>query len=267
MPRRSISTSPLTCTWAGISSAQLSVATGVFAHGATGTGIAIACLADPPGYLWSFPRPDHLAVGIGARADCGWSARTLRAVTRHWLDATGLAPGARLEPYGWPIPSLAAADLEAERAAGPRWMLLGDAAGLVDPLTREGIYFALRSGEWAAETIAREPGQAARGYAARLRDEVYPELVRAARACDGFFDAPFLALMLDAVARSPRIAAVLVDLVAGRQPYRGLRRRLLRTREWAYAWRLARLRLGLGGERPRHATTRAGRLDTPVDGA
>src|SRR5205814_646916 len=67
------------------------------------------------GYLWSFPRPDHLAVGIGARADCGWSARALRAVTRHWLDATGLAPGARLEPYGWPIPSLAAADLETER--------------------------------------------------------------------------------------------------------------------------------------------------------
>src|SRR5438093_6117640 len=33
--------------------AQLSIATGVFAHGATGTGIAIACLADPPGYLWS----------------------------------------------------------------------------------------------------------------------------------------------------------------------------------------------------------------------
>src|SRR5205814_646914 len=148
-------------------------------------------------------------------------------------------------------------------AAGPRWMLLGDAAGLVDPLTREGIYFALRSGEWAAETTAREPGQAARGYAARLRDEVYPELVRAARACDGFFDAPFLALMLDAVARSPRIAAVLVDLVAGRQPYRGLRRRLLRTREWGYAWRLARLRLGFGrragrdGGPSRRATRRA----------
>jgi flavin-dependent dehydrogenase len=235
--------------------AQLSIATGVFAHGATGTGIAIACLADPPGYLWSFPRPDHLAVGIGAPADCGVGARALRALVRDWLDATGLAPGAPLEPYGWPIPSLAAADLEAEQAAGPRWMLLGDAAGLVDPLTREGIYFALRSGEWAAEAIAREPGHAARDYAARLRDEVYPELARAARSCDGFFDAPFLALMIDAVARSPRIAAVLVDLVAGRQPYRGLRRRLLRTREWAYAWRLARLRLGLGGGRAAAAVT------------
>jgi geranylgeranyl reductase family protein len=224
--------------------AQLSVATGFFAHGASSTAIAIAVLADPPGYLWAFPRSDHLAVGIGAPADCGVSARRLRAVTRDWLGATGLARGARLEPYGWPIPSLAASDLDRERPAGPRWMLLGDAAGLVDPLTREGLYFALRSGEWAASAIAADPASAARRYEARLRDEVYPELARAARRCDGFFDAPFLGLMVDAVARSSRIAAVLVDLIAGRQPYRGLRRRLLKTREWRYAWHLARLRLG-----------------------
>jgi len=224
--------------------AQLSVATGFFVHGASSTAIAIAVRADPPGYLWSFPRPDHLAVGIGAPADCGVSARRLRAVTRDWLGATGLAPGARLERYGWPIPSLAAPDLDRERPAGGRWMLLGDAAGLVDPLTREGLYFALRSGEWAAEALAREPAGGGRRYEAHLRDEVYPELARAARRCQGFFDAPFLGLLIEAVARSPRIADVLVDLIAGRQPYRGLRRRLLKTREWGYAWRLARLRLG-----------------------
>ena len=42
-------------------------------------------------------------------------------------------------------------------------MLLGDAAGLVDPLTREGIYYALLSGLWAAEAIAGDAGGRAGG--------------------------------------------------------------------------------------------------------
>ena len=55
--------------------------------------------------------------------------------------------------YAWPIPSLRAADVDAEQPAGDGWMLLGDAAGLVDPITREGIYFALRSGLLAAQAL------------------------------------------------------------------------------------------------------------------
>jgi flavin-dependent dehydrogenase len=52
--------------------------------------------------------------------------------------------------------------------AGPRWCLLGDAAGLVDPVTREGICFALRS----AESIAAALGAAdqARDFTMRLFD-------------------------------------------------------------------------------------------------
>src|SRR6476659_4094507 len=46
--------------------ADLSIATGFFVHGVASTTVAIAFEEDPPGYLWSFPRPDHLAVGICA---------------------------------------------------------------------------------------------------------------------------------------------------------------------------------------------------------
>jgi len=246
--------------------AQLSIAAGVFAHGATTTMIDLACLAEPPGYLWSFPRPDHLAVGIGCPADRGVTAHALQTASRRWLERAGMAPAARLESYGWPIPSLTAADLARERPAGPRWMLLGDAAGLVDPLTREGIYFALLSGAWAAEALVKDPGRAASTYAARLREEIHPELSRAARLRDGFFRADFLGLLLQALAESPRIAAVMADLIAGRQPYRGLRRRLLATGEWRHAGRLAALatRDLLRADRARGARRGARRLDTPL---
>ncbi len=217
---------------------QLSIATGFFAHGLSSSDIDVAFLADPPGYLWSFPRRGHLAIGSGAQADCTTSD-ALRTVTRAWMDGRGLAREARLEPYSWPIPSLDASDFAVERAAGPRWLLVGDAAGLVDPITREGIFFALQSGVLAARAVAGG-GDVAAAYRAALAEDVYPELSCAARLKSGFFRGPFVRLVVQALGQSPGIRAVMADLIAGRQPYRTLRRRLLATFEIGLAWQLLR---------------------------
>ena len=214
---------------------QLSIATGFFAYGATSRDIVIEFVAEPPGYIWSFPRPDHLAIGICAQADAGFTAEALRQMTRAWLEKTGLARGARLMPYSWPIPSLDARDFYGLELAGPRWCLVGDAAGLVDPITREGIFFALASGEWAADALAA--GLAPARYASRVRDEAIVELAQAARLRSMFFAPRFLALLMEALQESASVRAVMADLVAGRQPYATLRRRLLETFEVGLAWR------------------------------
>ena len=213
---------------------QLSIATGFFAHGVTSDEIVIELTGDPPGYIWSFPRPDHLAVGICAQADAGITAAALRAHTRRWIDAAQIASGARLEPYAWPIPSLTAQDFAALPVAGSRWALAGDAAGLVDPITREGIYFALASGAWIAEALAAaDPGV----YAERVRDDAVAELARAARLKAGFFRPAFMGLTIRALDESAAIRAVMADLVAGRQPYATLKWRLVKTFEVRLAWR------------------------------
>jgi geranylgeranyl reductase family protein len=214
---------------------QISIATGFFARGLTSSEIVVRFTDTPPGYAWSFPRPDHLAIGVCAQADAT-SAAALRAWTRNWIDASGLARGATsLDAYAWPIPSLGPDDFDRERASGPRWMLVGDAAGLVDSITREGIFFALQSADAAAEAILAGADPAAR-YDAALRRDVYPELRHAARLKAGFFQPRFTRLLVAALER-PAIAAIMADLVAGRQSYRGLRRRLLRTLEVRLAWR------------------------------
>jgi geranylgeranyl reductase family protein len=219
------------------SRAELTVATGYFAHGATSDEITIELTTDPPGYFWSFPRPSHLAVGVCAPAAAGRSAAALRAAARRWIERTGLGAGARLEPYSWPIPSLPPAAFTSLRVSGPGWFLVGDAAGLVDPITREGIYFALASGGWAAEAAA--DGHAASGrYADRVRDEVASELSRAARYQAGFFTPRFAALLVSALEHSAAIRSVMLDLIAGRQGYRGLKWRLIRTLEVGLACRL-----------------------------
>jgi len=113
-------------------------------------------------------------------------------------------------------------------------MLVGDAAGLVDPIPREGIFFALESG--AAAAAALIAGSAAGGYAATPHRDIVPELQRAARLKAAFFTPPFLRL-LPAALQSASVRAVMADLIAGRQPYRTLKWRLLKTFEVALAWR------------------------------
>jgi geranylgeranyl reductase family protein len=218
--------------------ADLSIATGYFAHGATSDEIVVELTADPPGYIWSFPRPGHLAIGICAQANEGATAGALRVRTVEWIRQMSLAHGASLEPYSWPIPSLTAAGFGSLTTSGPGWFLAGDAAGLVDPITREGIYFALRSGEWAAQAAASTDGASYTRYRERIHDEIGADLARAARYKAGFFRPRFTRLLIDALRESAGIRAVMADLVAGRRAYSTLKWSLAKTFEVGLAWRL-----------------------------
>ena len=209
---------------------QLSIATGFFADGVTSHEIVIEITTDPPGYIWSFPRPDHLAVGICAQADSGCRPDDLARRCLAWIDATGIARGASLRRYSWPIPSLSSRDFGGLDISGSRFVLVGDAAGLVDPITREGIVHALHSATIASESLlsSRPPWYE---YGARIREELAPELARAARFKAGFFKPRFSRLLLRALEESAPIRRVMADLVAGEQSYRGLKWRLARTLE------------------------------------
>jgi geranylgeranyl reductase family protein len=216
---------------------DLSVATGYYVRGVTSAEIAIDFDETPTGYVWSFPRRDHLAVGACGQAD-SVSSPALFARSAAWIRRN--VPNAdRLERYSWPIPSLSEAALRAARPSGKSWMLVGDAAGLVDPITREGIFFALVSAEHAAASLAGPAAEVE--YARRLNETVYAELIRAAQLKARFFRPELLALLVRALKRSAAVRAIMADLVAGRQTYAGLRRRLLSTLEWRLMFELFRL--------------------------
>jgi geranylgeranyl reductase family protein len=217
---------------------QLSIATGFFAHGVTSGEIVIEFVADPPGYIWSFPRPTHLAIGICTQADRSSNVTRLRHAAAAWIRRTGIAAGARLEPYSWPIPSLPAADFAALAPSGPGWYLIGDAAGLVDPITREGIYFALLSAQWTADAILSGAAAAPQQYARRVREDIGADLGRAARFKELFFRPRFTRLLIEALQHSAGIRAVMADLVAGQQDYAGLKWRLVKTLRPGLAARL-----------------------------
>jgi flavin-dependent dehydrogenase len=144
--------------------------------------------------------------------------------------------------YAHTIPSPTADPASLLAIAGPRWALVGDAAGLADPITGEGIGPALAS---AAELAAalRADGSAAR-YPARVAGGFGRELLRAAALHARFYTPGFTARMVRYAVRSRSVAGVLSELVLGDQGYIGLRRRLLRALP-SLAAGTVRARLGL----------------------
>lgn len=102
------------------------------------------------GYLWIFPKADHLSVGIAAlHPKRGELQNTLAQV----MERFGISlEGAFL--HGHPIPIYTIR----QPISTARSLLVGDAAGLVDPLSGEGIRYAIKSGRLAAEAIlSRHP--------------------------------------------------------------------------------------------------------------
>jgi flavin-dependent dehydrogenase len=113
------------------------------------------------GYLWIFPKAEHLSVGIGAlHPQPGELQGTLQRVMEQYQ-----VPIQGLPMHGHPVPIYT----RREKISTARALLVGDAAGLVDPLNGEGIRYAVQSGRLAAEAIlADQIGQ----YEKRIHQQI-----------------------------------------------------------------------------------------------
>jgi flavin-dependent dehydrogenase len=153
------------------------------------------------------------------------------------LLSEGLSPGGGVEErlravaerYAARIPGLAPETLDARRAAGDDWALLGDAAGFADPVTGEGIYYALRSAELFAECYLSGD---VNSYELKWRADFGRELRRASkmrrRFYGDFWGGPFTDRMIKLARAHPGIRRTLRELVTGDQGYVDLKRTLAR---------------------------------------
>ena len=170
------------------------------------------------GYGWIFPKADHLSVGVGVFMR-GAARRRLRDELARYLHAVGLGEASVRRVRGAPIP------VRPRRyAARGRVLLAGDAAGLADPLTGEGISLAILSGRLAAESLlaARlDSRSVARVYVASLQQSILRDLRIARGLAWVLYGRPALARRL--VPRLGQLAGeALTEVVAGRRTYRAL---------------------------------------------
>jgi flavin-dependent dehydrogenase len=204
---------------------RLTMAAGWFAPGSA--PMLVRFLPGLAGYLWLFPRPDHVGVGICAPLAAAPTrdlvARLEREVARSF---PALARDEDGGVYAHTIPSPSPDASSIREIAGEGWALVGDAAAVADPITGEGIYYALRSAVLLAQTL-REDGSPRR-YPQRALDDFGADLLKAAALHARFYAPAFAGRMIRYAARSPSIRGVLGDLVLGDQGYVGLKRRLLR---------------------------------------
>jgi flavin-dependent dehydrogenase len=190
--------------------------------------IKVKFLKQFEGYLWSFPRADHISVGICAKMGQTSSQQLRRHLDDFVRDEKIPMGGAQL--YSHVLPSPEPQTLRARRILGRNWAMAGDAAACVDPITGEGLYYALRSGELLAEALIEGQPEA---YPERLRAAFSADLEFAAQIARKVFRGTFLGgaittRMVQLVNYSPTFRDLIRDIFSGSQDYRSLKQRLWR---------------------------------------
>jgi len=180
-----------------------------------------------PGYGWAFPGPGpaNAGIGLGLRSDRRRAAEATRALPgfledlrRLGLLATGGEPASL---GGW----LKMGMVGTVPARG-RVLLVGDAAGLVNPLQGEGISQAMASGAAAATAVLRAPATAAASYRRALADQRLPYMAVAASVHAGMLGRPRVIAAAGRALTAPGVGRAIAgvwslswnDLVAGASP-------------------------------------------------
>jgi flavin-dependent dehydrogenase len=197
-----------------------------------GAGDSPASRAVPEGYAYIFPKRDHVNIGIGyvlsyyrhAIADSPYDLQHqfidhLRR--RHLVQGESVRENFTpfLIPVDGPLPV----------PARGRVLLSGDAGGFVNGFTAEGIYYAMVSGELAADAVlADDPRPVADRYRRMVDDEIGDELRDSVLLRRYLFaDRRRVVAVIDGARRAQGLTRLILDFARGRMSYRALRRRIL----------------------------------------
>lgn len=179
----------------------------------------------PGGYGWIFPKGDVLSVGVGTfLRRVGSLSGYLSRYVGHYFRPDGQNG----KPAGHPIP-IGGQFLE---IAGERAVLVGDAAGFADPLFGEGIYYALRTGQMAAEVVAGtlRGRDSLASYGRAAAEEITSQLWVARRLACFFYRFP--RFFHYHVVRKKRIVEKFLETVGGEATYRQFARWVVQNLGW-----------------------------------
>ncbi len=137
--------------------------------------------AFPGGYAWVFPKGDHLSIGVGGPAALSaWMKTYYDQLVQFMERDHGLKILETRSNKAWPIP----VRVKRSRFHSGNVLVAGDAGGLTDPLTGEGIYYAVRSGILAGRACAASlagDSEAFENYTRLVNSELMSDLEAANR--------------------------------------------------------------------------------------
>jgi geranylgeranyl reductase family protein len=171
----------------------------------------------PHGYAWAFPKQQHLSIGVLSMVQGG---RDLKCSLARYLDLLGCRAVTQVERHGFVIP------IRPRR--GPfvdkRILLVGDAAGFADPVTGEGISFAIQSGLMAAQSLIEpqlEEEPVRQAYTRALTETILPELRTGRWLARLLYHYPRTRSLAFAQL-GQRLCEAVTDVMTGKRTYRDL---------------------------------------------
>jgi geranylgeranyl reductase family protein len=154
------------------------------------------------GYAWVFPKGDHVNVGVG-----GWEREgpNLRAHLKRLCAEYRIRDDAVTDLRGYRLPMRTPGAMPMRDHA----LLVGDAAGLIDPLSGDGMYEAFVSARLAAEAVLADRLS---DYPAQLERELGRTLAASWKAKIAFDRFPRLTF---GIARAPIVWTFFEGFIRG----------------------------------------------------
>jgi len=203
-----------------ITSNNLAITTGYFAKGAERDRNLIRFIKDGYGYIWAFPREDHTSIGIimDFEHSKGLPNELDKFIKLRYKNISVLNRWSAL------IPQVKDVNFYKIPCAGENWILTGDAAGHVDPVTGEGICYALWSADVAYKAIINENPIL---FNTLWLEEYGKDFIWGTRLAGLFHHPAFLEFSLKMGLKSKTYAQIMHDLLANEQDYSGVIQRVV----------------------------------------
>ena len=180
---------------------------------AKGDVVIFKFFPDIQGYLWAFPRINNLAVGIVSN-HCGKTnvkdieKRLLHFIERYYPEQTP-----KISVQGAYIPLFCADDIS---ICDKNWALIGDAATFVDPVSGEGIYYAIYSAEILSQCIVENEVAL---YQPLCMKHFGENLVKALQSLKYFYQPEFIEVMIQMAKESLSVRRIISDMMSGSLDY------------------------------------------------
>lgn len=173
------------------------------------------------GYLWAFPSEDKISVGAGVELE---HSMDLEKILKNFMESLSL--GSRvISKNGMLLPTVSDTSFYDTPCAGENWALIGDSAGHVDPITGEGIYYALKSAELASKAIARGNIE---HYDKLWRVEYGKDLRIASKLLNIFYNSYLVEMSIILGRRSESFSEIFQEIVANKERYSEIHKRTIR---------------------------------------
>ena len=168
------------------------------------------------GYIWIFPKMDFVTIGLGTKLGSLQIQKSLKKFIIEHPRAKRLIFPKEVELHSHLLPFISSPNFYKTPVTGKNWVLIGDAAGHVNPITGEGICYAMKGGKLAAKAYLNENISLFEKY---WRKEYGGDLYYGSRFRNLFYNPRLIDIVINIGNKSTKMCEILADIIATRVPY------------------------------------------------